>query len=508
MIHQGANASAPPYALFAFLFILAITLLRIAYLMLNPHDLFFDEAQYWGWSQAMDWGFYSKPPAVAAVIYATTSLCGDTESCIRLGSPLLHAMTAGVIYATAYRLTLQPRIAFWSAITYSTLPAVSLSSTLISTDPVLLLCWSASLYMFICASQTGKLRFWILTGICAGLGMMSKYNMLIFAITALGYLVHNKAMHHHLKATGFWLAGAITLCVFLPNILWNADHSFVSFLHTEDNASIEGLTLHPDHMLEFFGAQFGVMGPILFSCLLVWLYHNVLKRRVTFLHANLLAWSILPMLGVILMVSLLSRAHANWAAPAYIGATLAVVIYLIHEKREHWLKISVVLHIVLMLGMYHMPTLVNASGFELSGRTTSFAERKIKDPFERVKGWQILGDEVQARLQAYPKSNLLTLTRKTHAELLYYVGRDFPSTPIIKWNPEQDIDDHYELTTTMDGREGQSFLFITQYEQPAMAAYFETVTPLKSIEIALYPDRVRHYYVVYLEGFKGYDAIH
>ena len=42
--------------------------LRLVALTLNGTNLFFDEAQYWTWSQDLDFGYYSKPPLIAWII--------------------------------------------------------------------------------------------------------------------------------------------------------------------------------------------------------------------------------------------------------------------------------------------------------------------------------------------------------------------------------------------------------------------------------------------------------
>ena len=54
--------------------ILTITLWRIVLLRFDTTDLFVDEAQYWLWSQHLDFGYYSKPPMIAWVIRAATAL--------------------------------------------------------------------------------------------------------------------------------------------------------------------------------------------------------------------------------------------------------------------------------------------------------------------------------------------------------------------------------------------------------------------------------------------------
>ena len=48
------------------------TLYRALALHWSGLNLYVDEAQYWTWAQALDWGYYSKPPVIAAIIAATT----------------------------------------------------------------------------------------------------------------------------------------------------------------------------------------------------------------------------------------------------------------------------------------------------------------------------------------------------------------------------------------------------------------------------------------------------
>ena len=170
-----------------FLLIIIFLSIRIAWLFLMPFELFGDEAQYWFWSQNLDFGYYSKPPIVAWAIKATTLFCGNQEACIRLSSPIFHALTAIITYLIGIQL-FNYRVGLFSAIVYLTLPAVSLSANIISTDPFLLFFWSLSIYMTLKAIENDKWLSWIIAGISCGLGMMSKYSMVLFLLCLLLFL--------------------------------------------------------------------------------------------------------------------------------------------------------------------------------------------------------------------------------------------------------------------------------------------------------------------------------
>ena len=62
--------------LFVILLVSFIRILALGTSELNFHG---DEAQYWSWSQMLDWGYYTKPPMIAWIIYSTTSILGDAE---------------------------------------------------------------------------------------------------------------------------------------------------------------------------------------------------------------------------------------------------------------------------------------------------------------------------------------------------------------------------------------------------------------------------------------------
>ena len=74
--------------------ILVITSVRVIALLSSELNFHGDEAQYWTWSQALDWGYYTKPPMIAWIIHSTTWVLGDAEWATRISSPLLHAGTS------------------------------------------------------------------------------------------------------------------------------------------------------------------------------------------------------------------------------------------------------------------------------------------------------------------------------------------------------------------------------------------------------------------------------
>lgn len=59
----------------------ALTAYRLAARALAGVELYFDEAQYYAWSLAPDFGYFSKPPLVAWTIAAAPVVCGGAAAC-------------------------------------------------------------------------------------------------------------------------------------------------------------------------------------------------------------------------------------------------------------------------------------------------------------------------------------------------------------------------------------------------------------------------------------------
>jgi 4-amino-4-deoxy-L-arabinose transferase-like glycosyltransferase len=469
--------------------LLAITVLRLVWLAGDPINLYPDEAQYWLWSRSLAFGYFSKPPLLPWIIAATTALFGEDEFAIRVASPLLHLATGLVVYAIARRLY-GARTACWSAVLYATLPAVSLSAAIMSTDVPLMLCWAVALYGFIRARETTGWRWWIVTGIAAGIGLLAKYAMEYWLLSAFLLVLAFRDERRHLGR----LAGAAALAhlIYLPNLLWNAANGFVSYKHTEANANLSGPLLHPNAFLEFFSAQFGVFGPLLFGTLLVILL--VFPRSLADRRARLLAAFALPTLAMMLVVSFLSRAHANWSAPTYVSATILVAAFLVARGRTLVLTASVVLHVVAALFLVGGRQAAAALGTELPAKL---------DLLHRVRGWDTLGRTVSDMLLRHPGFTLLTWSREDLAALMYYV-RPHPFDAVI-WNPGGGVRNQFEMDTDMTRYVGRDFLFVTQTEIPPwIAERFASVSPPVHITIPLGSGFARRYFVYEAVGFKGY----
>lgn len=475
------------------LMLVLITAYRAWIVSTNGLSLYLDEAQYWFWAQNLDWGYYSKPPVIAAVIAATTAICGDGEFCVRAASLLLYPASTLILFLLARRL-FDTGTALLAALLFITLPAVSLSSILISTDVALFFCWTLALYAFVRALDSNAWGDWLLLGMVLGLGMLTKYTMGIFFVSGLVYALLAKRYDLLLNLRA-WAAVLLAALVFSPNLWWNWQHGFPTFQHTADIAA--GTTtqlLHWDEFVEFLGGQLGVFGILLFP-LFLWV---VVKGKLP--HKALLLSFALPFLVIITLQALFGRANANWAAPSYVAATLLVAAWLSLPTpvggegpakggtKKRWLfSTALMLNIFLGLLVYH-PQPVN---YLLN-----------TDVQKRLKGWDEIGQQYLAIQQQYPDAILLAEDRTVLSELLYYARPQ--GLRGVSWNPQGQLRHHYDLVTTLADKQGRDFLMVVAGELPQdVSPRFESIQQVGMLHVTVHPSWRLDYNVFLLQGFRN-----
>ena len=445
-----------------------LLVLRIVALHFNATDLFFDEAQYWTWSLEPAFGYYSKPPLVAWIIGLFGAVCGDSPFCIRLPAPILHTATAAFVYLIGRRLHGE-RVGVWAALTFATLPGVSLSSGIMSTDVPLLLGWAAALWAFIAMLEDDGWGPAIVLGLALGFGFNAKYAMVFFIISMAVYLAVTPDARRLLSDRRLWAALGLGALLLAPNMAWNLSNSFATFAHTADNAKWGGALVNVSKGLEFVAAQNGVFGPILFVALLDTIrraWHEGLPDA-----DRLLLCFVLPVLLAITAQAFASRAHANWAATAYVAGSVLVVAALSRRLGERWLGLSMGLHAAILLAL--------VVGSAAAGR---FTIPGVGDPFHRTLGWQAVADTTRrtldvARGTSQPFRAVITDERAATAELLYYMRRE--PTPVLAWHEGGRPKDHYELTRPFrDATQVPILLVSLRHDATPITRRFAKVVPL------------------------------
>jgi 4-amino-4-deoxy-L-arabinose transferase-like glycosyltransferase len=275
------------------------------------------------WSKHLAGGYYDHPPGVALVIRLGTMIAGDTELGVRLVSILLALPMSWALYRAASILFGGIRVAATAAILLNVTLMAAVGTLIVTPDSPLLVAASFVLLFLAKVPETGRGAWWLAVGAAVGAALLSKYTSLFFGPAILIWLVAVPKLRRWLISPWPYLGGLVSLLIFSPVILWNADHQWVSFIKQIGRARIEDF--RPAFIGELIPTQIAFATPLVFILGAMGLY--ALARKAGALAARALInatfWTIVV---YFIWHSLHARVEANWFAPVYPAFAIAAAV--------------------------------------------------------------------------------------------------------------------------------------------------------------------------------------
>jgi 4-amino-4-deoxy-L-arabinose transferase-like glycosyltransferase len=218
-----------------------------------------DELYFLACARHLSWGFVDQPPFVPAMAWLVTHLVGTSAVSLRI-LPALAGGGAVVLTALMARELGGGRTAqVIAAIAAATSPQVLATFHTLSTAAFDQFFWAAICFTVLRLLRTNDRRLWLAVGVLTGVGLMNKLSVafLIFGLT-VGLVIGRQT--RALRSSWFWGGAAIAVAIWMPNLIWNAEHQWAALqmmrsLH-EENSGIGA-------SLGFVPSQLIVVGPVL-----------------------------------------------------------------------------------------------------------------------------------------------------------------------------------------------------------------------------------------------------
>ena len=89
------------------------------------------------------------------------------------------------------------------------------------------LAWTLAAYFVVKLLKTGDARWWVGIGAALGLGMLTKWTIGFFTLGIVGSVLLTDA-RRYLKSKWLWIGVGLSVLIFLPTLLWQAQNHFIS----------------------------------------------------------------------------------------------------------------------------------------------------------------------------------------------------------------------------------------------------------------------------------------
>src|SRR5215469_5307890 len=379
----------------------AAKLLLHIFASVRHYGYFRDELYYLDMARHLDWGYVDAAPLIA--VYAKVALLlGGSLAALRILPALAGAALVALTILIARELGGNRYAQFLAGLSILLCPAVLLTDSLLTMNAFEPLFWMGCILVIARILRTGNSRLWLWFGVLAGLGLENKHSTLFFgfAVAVALLLTHDR---REFARQWIWIAGAIAIALFLPNIIWQIRHGFPTIEDLE-NVRREGknVVLSP---VAFIKEQVIDFHPIL---LLVWLPGLIwlLRSRI---------WRVLGLIFIVFFVTMLA-AHAKnyYLFPIYpmLFAAGGVAIEQWLEHRAVWLRATVVALIVIatiplipmftwMLPPERLLAYQSAIGFKPAKQEVHH-ESLLMQPIADQFGWPEMVNDVASIYRSLP----------------------------------------------------------------------------------------------------------
>jgi hypothetical protein len=395
----------PPLAVNILISLCTGKLLLHIFTSVRHYGYFRDELYYLDMARHLDWGYVDSAPLIA--VYAKIALwMGGSLAALRILPALAGAALIALTIFIVRELGGGRYAQFLAGLCILLCPAVLLTNSLMTMNAFEPLFWMGCIWVVARILRTGNSRLWLWFGVLAGLGLENKHSTLSFGFAVTVALL---LTHHRREFTNkwIWIAGAIALAIFLPNLIWQIRHHWPTI---EDLANVrregKNVVLGP---LAFVKEQIIDLHPILFPVWLAGMIWFLRDRR----------WRVLGLTFVVFFV-LMEVAHAKnyYVFPIYpmlfAGGTVVIERWL--ANRSNRMRTTVCVAIVAIVVLAAVPFVPIATWMlpperllayqEAIGFTPSKAEVKhealLPQPVADQFGWPEMAREVASIYNSLP----------------------------------------------------------------------------------------------------------
>jgi 4-amino-4-deoxy-L-arabinose transferase-like glycosyltransferase len=274
-------------------------------------------------ARQLDWGYVAYPPLTPFIARIGLELFGNSLQGLRLFSALGQGLVIVLAGLMARDMGGKRGAQAMAAIAAAIAPVALSAGTLIQYMAFDYVWWVLMAFFTVRLLATDDPRYWLGIGASIGLGMQTKYTIAFWVIGLIVAVLLTSA-RKYLRSKWLWLGAGLALLMFLPNLIWQIQHNFISL---EFLSSIHARDIQWGRADNFLPEQLYISVnpftlPLWIAGLAACLFATSLKRF------RLLALMFITTFALFMI----SRGRAYYTGPAYVMLLAAGSVWF-----EQWL---------------------------------------------------------------------------------------------------------------------------------------------------------------------------
>lgn len=345
-----------------------------------------DEAYYRLWAQHLHLGYYDHPPMIAWWVWLGELVCGDNPLGVRLLPVFATGLATWLVADLTRALGARAETGLRAAVWYNATITVGVGGLIATPDAPATFFWVLTLWTLAKVWAGASPRWWLAAGVAAGLACISKYSALFLAPGVFLWMCLTPRGRKALASPWPWLTVLIAGLIFSSNVLWNAQHGWLTF--TKQFGRVAPHQFKPDHVADLIVAQFFLLNPLIAifagrGAVQAWRERD----DETAPHLLLPLATGLPFAAYLVLHSLHDRVQAHWPAPLFAGLTVLAAVAAERASTTRTARILRALTIGVWLALSTLLlTYAATAGKKPIGRW---------DPILPLRGWSQFAQDVE-----------------------------------------------------------------------------------------------------------------
>lgn len=457
-----------------------------------------DETNYWQWSRYLALGYHDHPPMIAWTIWLATTLFGQNEWAVRLPTVLGMTVTSGYLCLLAARW-FSWRVAFHTALLTQLLLLLNGAALIATPDGLLLPCWAAACSHAAQALDRNKPSAWLLTGFWFGVGLLSKYTMILFLPSLFVAMLAHPDYRRQLLGPWPWIGLVLGCLLFTPVLVWNSQNEWATFRHVlYQGGADDKVWFTLNYVGDFFASQLMLLTPVAFILILAAWFRPNLRNRIPAGQASFLLWMSLPGFLIFFLLSFHVRIYGNWPAPVYLTALVLIAALFCTLQKGQRLS-SLWRSALIVAAAVTLPVIVQ----------TLYPLLPLPLELDRTAsecvGWDDLGRQVDQARKKMPRpaeTFLFGLQYQYASELAFYVPGQPRTVSINHWT-RPNVYDFWQNDSMLVGKDGIG-IFEGKEIAARLAGLFTKSDPVEEIRLYRTSPWFGRQVVQTLYLFRGY----
>jgi len=397
-----------------FLFLIVHLLFWTLIPSLTNQNLPLDTIEALAWGSNLDWGFNKHPPLSAFTVEIIYQIFGSQDWAYYLLSQIFVISAFFIVYKFSEEIFNNQKLALLAVLLLEGIYFYNFTTPEFNVNVAQLPFWALTVYYTWRCIKYDKVSDFILLGLFAGLGILSKYLFIYLIIGIKLVFIYFLRKGKKIKFSHYFIAGPITLIILLPHLIWLTENNYITITYgLQRTGGVGGFLDHLIYPLVFLGKQIGLLIPFLLMC---YFLIKKVKFKINFKDKNLvflLLTTIVPIFLMLLTSMIMgAKIRTMWMTPFYLFAgTLIIYIFKSQinlNKLKNFLTVFVILFFISPFTYAYVSIIktdkrTDFPGKEKAEKIQSAWNKQYKSEIEYVVGDEWYGGNLSYHLESRPK---------------------------------------------------------------------------------------------------------